>query len=316
MVKYNKYIYIACAAIGLMSCAKVDPTGVLIGHTSVDDRVKQSLVYWEQDLTKKKEFVDARGDEYSFLVVADSHTTTDLRRLTAVFDESIKGDKNYRFVAHLGDLAETQPEYYDGVETLVKKYEADTIKGAISKFAFYPVVGNHDVTRNGWAMFTQIFGSSTYLIYSFLDDELNNYDLLLFLDSANGTFGEKQFNEFLESDNVKIALKGARHVFAFTHTNFFRPRTLAFSATLPREELYFMLNYFAKNEVDAVFCGHIHKWDERSYGKVKYITLDALSADNSPEKGMIVKVTCKKDGTIEYSYKHVVGNTDQVVDGR
>src|SRR5574344_105382 len=102
MVKFNKYIYIALATIGLMSCAKVDPTGVLIGHTSVDDRVKQSIVYWESDLNKKEVFIDGRGDEYSFLVVADSHTTTDLRRLTAVFDESVKGDTSYRFVAHLG----------------------------------------------------------------------------------------------------------------------------------------------------------------------------------------------------------------------
>ena len=34
------------ASIVFTSCEKVSPTGVLIGNTSVDDRVKQSLVFY------------------------------------------------------------------------------------------------------------------------------------------------------------------------------------------------------------------------------------------------------------------------------
>ncbi|MEG0010592.1 MAG: metallophosphoesterase [Muribaculaceae bacterium] len=310
MVKKTYILAIACIATTycLSSCDKVDPTGVLIGHTSVDDRVKQSYYVSKKDRSDFER--ESKNDDYSFLVVADSHTTTETRRLKALFEMTIKPDENNMFCAHLGDLAETQPEYYDNVKKLVDKFEAKDP----NKFAFYPVVGNHDVTRNGWSLFTQIFQSSTYAVAvkrpGYIDygedgplHKDDKQDLFLFFDTANGTFGKRQLEEVLPA--FMAIRQYFRHCFVFTHGNFFRPRSNAYSANFPREELYFLLNEFSKNNITTVFCGHIHKPDDRVYGGVRYITLDALSERNNPSKGQILKITCKGDGTVVYDNIYV-----------
>ncbi len=330
-----KYIFpIAIATLLMTSCSKVDPTGVLIGHTSVDDRVKQSEYFYENDLNTKRSIIVNNEDEYSFLVAADSHTTTDMRRLREFFQKTV--DEKCKFCAHLGDLAETQPEYYTEVKNLLvefgfnKQYNLSDDGESVddkTSINFFPVVGNHDVTRNGWALFTQIFGSSTYAIIvakpsenfkasdvsSDAGDDMDiekilmslfdtsKTDMFIFLDTANGSLGKRQlegslpdFFEFRKKYNL-------RNVFVFTHNNFFRPRTNAFSANFPREELYYLLNSFSKNNVTAVFSGHIHKWDDRTYGGVRYLTLDALSEANSPESGMVYKVTVNTNtGAVRY----------------
>ncbi|MDD2962273.1 MAG: metallophosphoesterase [Muribaculaceae bacterium] len=290
----TKIISILLIAIAAMACDKVDPTGVLIAHTSVDDRVKQSVVYYHDWDKTGNDISVAGSDEYSFLVGADSHTRNDLTRLVEFFDVAI-ANKDL-FTAHLGDLAETQPEYYVAVQDLIEGY-----KSANKDFLFFPVVGNHDVTRNGWALFSKIFGSSTYTFDVIVNEGKPNEtkDLMIFLDSANGTFGEYQI-ELIELGLLFNPDK-YRNVFVFSHTNIFRPRTNAFSATLPREELYYMLKKFHDWKANIVFCGHIHKWDDRVYGGVQYLTLDALSNDNNPNPGeYLVRVTCKGDGNVKW----------------
>ena len=60
------------ASVSFSSCEKVSPTGVLIGNTSVDDRVKQSLVFYTfYDDKLDKELPDTTT-QYSFLVGSDS----------------------------------------------------------------------------------------------------------------------------------------------------------------------------------------------------------------------------------------------------
>ena len=299
-----KYILALLAVIVIaIACDKVEPTGVLIGHTSVNDRVKQSIVYY-RDWDKMAGEHEVKGD-YSFLVGSDIHLRDDLTRLSEMFDDQIAN--NDILSAHCGDLAETQPEYYALVEDLVEEY----YNNYPGKFNFYPVVGNHDITRNGWAMYTKIFSMSTYVVEVIVVDDNGKEvarDALIFLDSANGTFGDYQLDIIdlslfwdLDEETMDVISKQDtyRHKFVFTHTNFFRPRKNAFSSTLPREELYHMFRLFHDWHVDIVFCGHIHAWDDREYAGVRYITLDAMSADNNPEYGELVrcyvgdKVDCK-----------------------
>ena len=113
-----KYILALLAVIVIaIACDKVEPTGVLIGHTSVNDRVKQSIVYY-RDWDKMAGEHEVKGD-YSFLVGSDSHLRDDLTRLSEMFDDQIAN--NDILSAHCGDLAETQPEYYALVEDLVEE---------------------------------------------------------------------------------------------------------------------------------------------------------------------------------------------------
>lgn len=316
-MKTKTYICVALmAAATLTSCEKVSPIGVLVSGTGVEDRVKMSELYYRDYLSELD--VAATDDDYSFLVGADSHVTDDTGRMDEMFDIAIEhGDG---FVAHLGDIADTKPEYYinlsKSLERAKRKYmkkeytydvstdtytdeDGNIVDYDDEKFPFFPVVGNHDITHNGWALWSNIFHSSFYEFNVYLNSEQSVCDHYIFLDSASGTLGKRQI-ELIEQgildvgENVKV-----RHTFVFTHTNLFRPSSVQFASTFPREEQYFLLNQFKEWNATIVFCGHVHKWDDREVGGVRYLTLESMSERNSPEPGeYLVRVNVKKNGEI------------------
>lgn len=316
-MKTKTYICVALmAAATLTSCEKVSPIGVLVSGTGVEDRVKMSELYYRDYLSELD--VAATDDDYSFLVGADSHVTDDTGRMDEMFDIAIEhGDG---FVAHLGDIADTKPEYYinlsKSLERAKRKYmekeytydvstdtytdeDGNIVDYDEEKFPFFPVVGNHDITHNGWALWSNIFHSSFYEFNVYLNSEQSVCDHYIFLDSASGTLGKRQI-ELIEQgildvgENVKV-----RHTFVFTHTNLFRPSSVQFASTFPREEQYFLLNQFKEWNATIVFCGHVHKWDDREVGGVRYLTLESMSERNSPEPGeYLVRVNVKKNGEI------------------
>lgn len=316
-MKTKTYICVALmAAATLTSCEKVSPIGVLVSGTGVEDRVKMSELYYRDYLSELD--VAATDDDYSFLVGADSHVTDDTGRMDEMFDIAIEhGDG---FVAHLGDIADTKPEYYinlsKSLERATRKYmekeytydvstdtytdeDGDIVDYDEEKFPFFPVVGNHDITHNGWALWSNIFHSSFYEFNVYLNSEQSVCDHYIFLDSASGTLGKHQI-ELIEQgildvgENVKV-----RHTFVFTHTNIFRPSSVQFASTFPREEQYFLLNQFKEWNATIVFCGHVHKWDDREVGGVRYLTLESMSERNSPDPGeYLVRVNVKKNGEI------------------
>lgn len=316
-MKTKTYICVALmAAATLTSCEKVSPIGVLVSGTGVEDRVKMSELYYRDYLSELD--VAATDDDYSFLVGADSHVTDDTGRMDEMFDIAIEhGDG---FVAHLGDIADTKPEYYinlsESLERAKRKYmekeytydvstdtytdeDGNIVDYDDEKFPFFPVVGNHDITHNGWALWSNIFHSSFYEFNVYLNSEQSECDHYIFLDSASGTLGKHQIELIEEGildvgENVKV-----RHTFVFTHTNLFRPSSVQFASTFPREEQYFLLNQFKEWNATIVFCGHVHKWDDREVGGVRYLTLESMSERNSPEPGeYLVRVNVKKNGEI------------------
>ena len=316
-MKTKTYICVALmAAATLTSCEKVSPIGVLVSGTGVEDRVKMSELYYRDYLSELD--VAAADDDYSFLVGADSHVTDDTGRMDEMFDIAIEhGDG---FVAHLGDIADTKPEYYinlsQSLERAKRKYmkkeytydvstdtytdeDGNIVDYDEEKFPFFPVVGNHDITHNGWALWSNIFHSSFYEFNVYLNSEQSVCDHYIFLDSASGTLGKRQIELIEEGildvgENVKV-----RHTFVFTHTNLFRPSSVQFASTFPREEQYFLLNQFKEWNATIVFCGHVHKWDDREVGGVRYLTLESMSERNSPEPGeYLVRVNVKKNGEI------------------
>ena len=316
-MKTKTYICVALmAAATLTSCEKVSPIGVLVSGTGVEDRVKMSELYYRDYLSELD--VAAADDDYSFLVGADSHVTDDTGRMDEMFDIAIEhGDG---FVAHLGDIADTKPEYYinlsKSLERAKRKYmekeytydvstdtytdeDGNIVDYDEEKFPFFPVVGNHDITHNGWALWSNIFHSSFYEFNVYLNSEQSVCDHYIFLDSASGTLGKHQIDLIEQGildvgENVKV-----RHTFVFTHTNLFRPSSVQFASTFPREEQYFLLNQFKEWNATIVFCGHVHKWDDREVGGVRYLTLESMSERNSPEPGeYLVRVNVKKNGEI------------------
>ena len=317
----TKHILLAAAALTLLTaCEKVSPIGVLVSGTAVEDRVKMSNLYYAKYLNDDDQ-IGVAEDEYTFLVGSDSHITTDIGRLSEMFDIGLRdGDM---FFVHLGDIADTKAEYYinldscvrqgrqkyidkyfieneDGTYTLKDNPDSEPIKPEDLVFPFFPVVGNHDITHNGWALWSNIFHSSFYEFdIAVLVNGTIESDHFIFLDTASGTLGQTQVDLInqgaLNGDNFY------RHTFVFGHTNIFRPSQMEFASTFAREETFFLLNQFKKWNASIVFCGHVHKWDERVFDGVTYLTLDSMSEANSPNPGdYLVRVHVKKDGTLTW----------------
>ena len=169
--KYMIMAALAAVALTHTSCEKVSPAGVLMAGTAVEDRVQMSDKYYKEYLYNYKLDVDIQDTdgEYTFLVGADSHVTTDPGRMDEMLAIGLDGDD--LLYAHLGDIADTKPEYYIVLDSLlqeakrryvVKNYtmneegrwvykrRPDDIFGSEYeniKFPFFPVVGNHDLTH-------------------------------------------------------------------------------------------------------------------------------------------------------------------------
>ncbi len=322
------------ATLLFSSCDKVSPTGVLVGGSAVDDRVDMSYTYYQsylQDSIDMRTPMNSDG-EYSFLVGSDSHVATDIGRIMEMINLGL--DHGDLLWASCGDIADTSAEYYRNLSQALDSakgiwmskyfdynneslwYDTRFPSGDDDpefkncywdyrdvKFPFYSVVGNHDVTRNGWALFTSIFHSS-FFEFTVKIGDTGQYDQFIFLDTASGTLGEEQW-KLLDEDVLK-ADRNVRHKFVFSHSNIFRPRTTQFSSTFPREELYRLLSRFADWNTTIVFCGHVHAWDDREFGGVRYITLDTMSERNNPDDGdYLVRITCKKDGSVDMERVHM-----------
>ena len=340
-MKKIQYIVMAAALMLVMSsCEKVSPLGVLVSGTGVEDRVKMSNLYYKEHKGDYKMLSAINDDEYTFLVGADSHLTTDDTRMREMLQ--IAMDDGDLLMAHLGDIADTKAEYYITLDNLLDEYRwkyakkhykedflgdvnnpaevddpdyyvyTDTLRDEMYSveavpYPFFPVVGNHDITHNGWALWSNIFHSSFYDVFVFVDftGDAIVYDHFIFLDSASGTLGEEQV-KLIEDGAFEISQSAkdgvvVRNTFVFSHTNIFCPRSVEFASTFPREEMFFLLNKFEEWDSKIVFLGHVHKWDEQHVDDVTYLTLDSMCEANNPQPGdYLVRVHVKKDGTISW----------------
>ena len=323
--------HILLAALFAVSCNKVSPIGVLVAGTAVEDRVAMSDLFYRNHYEDKVWLV-AKGD-YTFLVGADSHVTTDPGRMDEMLSIGLKDDD--LFYAHLGDIADTKAEYYVTLDSLLKEAKLRYVEKNYHKvsafeyvsntnpdsdpltflydeidFPFFPVVGNHDITRNGWALWSNIFHSSFYEIdvIVYLDDDIA-FDHLIFLDSASGTLGRSQIdliNQGVLDGKYDDGTSMYRNTFVFSHTNIFRPQFFEFASTFTREETFFLLDQFEEWNVTCAFCGHVHTWDERNYNGVHYLTLDTMCERNNPDPGdYLVRVHCGGDGQVDWSPVHM-----------
>ena len=178
MNKIYIIILAAVATLTMASCEKVSPIGVLVSGTGVEDRVKMSHLYYQEHKSDFNIEIAENGD-YTFLVGADSHVTDDTGRMEEMLQIGL--DAYDLFYAHLGDIADTKAEYYINLEKTLDKYKhkycakkykeipfeklsmrdwdglyidelGDTVRYEQIHYPFYPVVGNHDLTHNGWPL--------------------------------------------------------------------------------------------------------------------------------------------------------------------
>ena len=181
MKQFTHYILLAAVALLYSACDKVSPIGVLVSGTGVEDRVKMSYQYYMEHKGELKVQDASDMDEYTFLVGADSHLTTDDGRMREMLQ--IGMNNNDLLYAHLGDIADTKAEYYVTLEELIDEYRWKYAKKHYKEFfwgdpeipfqvndpsrytyidtltndaygvddipfPFYPVVGNHDIRQS------------------------------------------------------------------------------------------------------------------------------------------------------------------------
>ena len=192
------------------------------------------------------------GDEYSFIVVSDTHIEDgDAFGLEALKDV-IADNGGIKFVVFLGDITQ-----YGSQKDINKFIE-------ISKtfnIPCYPVIGNHDIYFGNWPVWKDNIGSTRYRIDG-------GETTLFILDSANAFFGNEQL------DWLQKELKNTPgRVFVFTHSNLFvndLPDIQQLSDMKERARITSML----KNKCDIMFMGHSHERRINEAGNVKYVNIE------------------------------------------
>jgi predicted phosphodiesterase len=194
----------------------------------------------------------ALGEEYSFIVLADTHITdgddNDLGNIYSV----IENNRNIKFAVVVGDI--TQSGSTNELQRFIDI--ANTLR-----VPFYPVIGNHDLFFNNWQNWKSMIGSTMYRIDA-------DTATLFILDSANAFFGNYQLN-WLERE-----LKTAQgRVFVFTHTNLFIDNLTQHEQITDVRERARIVSIL-RDGCDYMFMGHIHRRIPTEVGGVKYLSLE------------------------------------------
>jgi len=250
------WIPLLCGVFTIFSC-HVDLLG-LFGSTDLAKRLRERdnfVFLTDEDRTPSSGF----GDEYSFIVLADTHIdggdAYGLEKLKdKIYEINNDGDSanDVKFVVIAGDL--TQYGTAQDINTFIN------IAGAFG-VPCYPVIGNHDVYFGNWPEWKKLIGSTCYRI--------DGGDTTLFiLDSANSWFGKDQL-DWLEKELKNVSGK----VFVFTHTNFFVESPLELQHITDIKERSRFISIL-RNKCDIMFMGHSHKRVISEAGNVRYVNIE------------------------------------------
>jgi predicted phosphodiesterase len=268
-------------AIFLMvtACGKVE--GPTSSSEPVDERFSESM---EWNMRHPYTEINVESDDYTILTMADVHVGG-----TINLDKFLNIALTVKPAAVIidGDLDGGKAEEYD---TFQKHYpKNDSLR------SFY-LAGNHDLWHNGWEEFYSRFGSSSYY---FTVKTPTGTDLFICIDTGGGTLGKLQ-TEWL-TEILKTMRSSYRRCVVITHVNFFRPRKTE-STNLVQEELVFLMDLFARYNVDMVITGHDHESDVETFGVTTYIVVDALEDGLSNAGYMNMRV---KNGKIGYQFVNI-----------
>ncbi|MGE5607027.1 MAG: metallophosphoesterase family protein [Bacteroidota bacterium] len=273
MKRLLQIILIILSSFYLVSC-NADPKG-LVSSSDVDKRFEDNSI-----LPEKKDVVLAMGeDEFSFIVVADTHVYHgDASALAALKDRLNQDGENDKFLLACGDISQCG-----------KAEDYQAFKDALEpEYPVYPAIGNHDLYFDGWHNYREILGRSCY---TFKAGEV----LFVSFDSANGTLGRKQKN-WLEG---VLKNKSESLVVVFTHFEFFSPNTTTIQQYTDIEEAYYLVHLFKETGVDYVFMGHSHDYYDKEINGTHYVNVSGFADDH---EYLRVKVN-RSNGLISYERK-------------
>jgi len=263
-------ILLCCAALG----CKADLGGLFVS-TDLDVRLKDknNFKYLKNDELSNV----ILGDEYSFIVITDTHIEDGNAHGLEKIKDVIENNNNIKFVVLCGDIT-----HYGGERDI--KYFIEIARSL--PVPAYPAIGNHDIYFDNWKVWKKHIGSTRYRVSA------DSADLFI-LDSANGFFGKEQI-DWLEKEFKKTRGR----VFLFSHHNFFigfdkYPNIQQFSDTRERARVVSLL----KGKCDIMFSGHSHERLVNETGGTLYVNIEDYI-----ENKTYCLVTVTKTG-VSYEFK-------------
>ena len=299
MKKLHLIIFATAAMILMTGCNRLDVLGMVIDRSDTEERVADWLDYNNQN---RMPIIENVPDEYRIYSTSDSHySDRDDFELQGPKDRLYKyvtierNDPDAIFSLLVGDLANESGEAgYRRVETSLRFNEETQAKND----PCFPVIGNHDVYYDCAKFYKQYFHTSTYTVTV---KTVGGYqDLYIFLDSGNGTFGQRQ-TKWLEEQLEHRS--DYRHCIVISHNWMFRTTynyTTTPAANLPQDEQYAFMNLMSRSNVELVLMGHFHAREQRQFGGVQYVMTDNLNDGGKPSY-LVVSVGEK----VRYEYEEL-----------
>ncbi|MDH5720443.1 MAG: metallophosphoesterase [Spirochaetia bacterium] len=188
------------------------------------------------------------SDSYSFATVGDL-------QYNQIVSEKILNNANGKsldFFLVIGDFV-SQPtqEEYEWALTLSDRFNMPV----------YCAYGNHEDFNDGYLFYEKYFGRPNYFF-------IHQNDLYLILDSAGQSLGKSVF----EYAKYILENKVGQNKFIFTHVPVFDDSGMRNNGFNSRFEAARFQNMLIENEVDYIFSGHTHSYDEIQIGGVTNIT--------------------------------------------
>ena len=276
-------------SLAFSSCANYGFYQLLFGEEDVDERFSGfSDLSGETVLSSDL----GLGGRYSFIVVTDVHIGASdvhsskmndfLDEISSLFESNDK-TKIPRFIVNLGDTADGGHlsecnDYNSYLEKIRNLAVQKKVVDSAQDFKVYTILGNHDLYNNGWTNWkktiypyksTYYFSLSSGSADSTASSASSPFSFY-FVDTGNGAFGTDQLDsleKLLKSDpNPKMV---------FSHYPFYSDN-VPFMALEDTAERNYLLSLFAKNNVKALFGGHVHAVFEHGFGSFSQINTSAL----------------------------------------
>lgn len=175
-------------------------------------------------------------------------------------EQIVAAANQYRpqFIFHCGDLT-----------SLGKENQYQDIKAVLdeAQVSVYTTIGNHDIKEGGGVFYEEYFGSSTY---SFDSGPAH----IAVFNTSSGDVAEDEI-AWLEQD---LSQSDSEYKFVFTHIPPFNPLSeldhSLFNATTSTR----LMTLFEEQNVDVVFTGHIHVFNDSMIRDVRYIVTGGAGA--------------------------------------
>ena len=271
------------------SCNRLDIAGMVINRSDTEERVADWL-----DWNNQHDPIVINGvpDQYTFYSCSDTHINDDNSRLKAYITAE-RNDPEAVFSILAGDIANESGEHSYILCDSAMLFDPSS---QAEDDPCFPIIGNHDVYFDCAKHFKNHFHTSTYAVT--VNTVSGQQDLFLFLDSGNGTHGDRQLRWLEEQLSTWILY---RHCFVISHNWLFRTTynpTTTPAANLPEDEQYAFMDLMSRNNVAMVIMGHFHHRETRYFNHVPYVMTDNLN-DGAEASYLVVRCT----DTVTYEYR-------------